>query len=538
MKKFFPLMSLIGILSIFTLTGCADTDSPTDNVVDIFAEETLEDTPVVFSLPGVFYDDIMDLELTAAEGSTIYYTTDGTTPSTSSKLYSDPIRLGCSRDDFPKNQVIRAIAVDENGEASEVVNHNYFISTNINGRFTTPIFSIWGNPDDLWGKPDGIMYEENLKAHGKDYEKEVFVHAIDTNGKTIFAQNLGIRLYGGYSRMASIKSFKLIAREEYGKKKMSLNLFNTPDSEGNSIDKYDRLVLRNGGNDLQFAFIRDEFNQTMAKKAGLMDYEGVVPVVVYLNGEYYGFHWLHENYCDDYFKSKYGDGEGEFVILEGKETEKDEDEEKQDIVDDFNNTYNELIELDLTNDANFAKVKDFIDVENYLDYYAFNIYVNNKDWPQNNMKVYRYYPADGEETKDGAFDGRWRFLPHDMDYSYSLYQQSDVLPTFDTLYYIKKPGHERYSPLFTALMERSDMKEYFDNKMISLSQTVFEPEAWAKSFDELHESRMTEMGYYYKHLEKLKKAGDKEIWTFPGRMTEDVKDIKTFINRRFEFINL
>ncbi len=47
------------------------------------------------------------------------------------------------------------------------------------------------------------------------------------------------------------------------------------------------------------------------------------------------------------------------------------------IAEAFNTTYQQLTALDLTDDANYAQVTEFMDVENYLQNYAFNIYINN-----------------------------------------------------------------------------------------------------------------------------------------------------------------
>ena len=150
-------------------------------------------------------------------------------------------------------------------------------------------------------------------------------------------------------------------------KSFKIDAFQTPKlgegEEGEVIKKYDKLVLRNGGNDIQFGFIRDELSQTLVKKAGFETYEAVLPVVVYLNGHYYAFHWLHENYCDKYFKERFGDGEGEFVILEGKDQIKDDDDEIQDIVNGYNDTYDKFVASNLTNDSVYYELCKWIDVE-------------------------------------------------------------------------------------------------------------------------------------------------------------------------------
>ena len=63
-------------------------------------------------------------------------------------------------------------------------------------------------------------------------------------------------------------------------------------------------------------------------------------------------------------------------------------------MDEYNTKYDAFVNSDLTDDAEYAKLCDFMDVEDYLDYYAWNITINNWDWPNNNYKVFRYVEAD------------------------------------------------------------------------------------------------------------------------------------------------
>ena len=61
--------------------------------------------------------------------------------------------------------------------------------------------------------------------------------------------------------------------------------------------------------------------------------------------------------------------------------------------------------IDLTNDVIYEKLCELIDVENYLEYYALQIYILNEDWPHNNYKVYRYYAAQGKNTENLPLTG-------------------------------------------------------------------------------------------------------------------------------------
>ncbi|MCQ2505846.1 MAG: CotH kinase family protein [Lachnospiraceae bacterium] len=513
-------------------------------------EETKkEDQPtVVFSLQPGIYTKNQYLELMLPEGVTdakIYYTVNGKEPDATSKEYKSKIKLEAQSGNYPKATVVHAKYITSTGEESKTVSGTYIVRADANRLFTTYVFSISGDPVQLTLAPNGIFSGTNYEVHGRESERPVYVEAFDKEGEQIISQSAGLRIYGAYSRRNYLKSVKIYAREEYdaANKNFKYNFFDTPALDGSDklISKYKRLVLRNSGNDYQFAWIRDELNQTLAKQAGFDDYEAVAPAVFYLNGSYKGLYWLHEVFSDHYFMNKYGSKgkNGEFVILEGGDTFKnaDADGEAEDIRLDYVEKYDYFKTLDYTKDSNYKKVNEWMDVENYLRYMAINIYVCNKDWPHNNYKCYRYVTDNKSEYEAGTvFDGRWRYLIHDMDYSMGLYDQSDDMANYDTLGTIlseKQYGeNDRYSPLLNALLKRKECVEYFVNFTCTLTNGAYSPENVKKTLEEMNKERMTEIEYFYEYLAEIrdKKLGD--IWVWRGNFEDFTSRIVTFANSR------
>lgn len=74
----------------------------------------------VFSKAGGEYSESFDLELTAANGNTVYYTLDGTEPNVNSTAYEKAIPVKAS-------VLVKAIAVDSKGETSSVAQEEYVI---------------------------------------------------------------------------------------------------------------------------------------------------------------------------------------------------------------------------------------------------------------------------------------------------------------------------------------------------------------------------------------------------------------------------
>lgn len=74
-----------------------------------------------FSLPSGEYSYYISVEMTSETGSTIYYTMDGSTPDETSYQYTEPIDLQEGM------TVIRAFAMDENGNSSDIVSGVYTV---------------------------------------------------------------------------------------------------------------------------------------------------------------------------------------------------------------------------------------------------------------------------------------------------------------------------------------------------------------------------------------------------------------------------
>lgn len=418
--------------------------------------------------------------------------------------------------------------------------------------FTTYVFSITGNPADLTLKPDGIFYGENYELRGRENEKPIHLDVWNPDGELIISQECGLRIYGAYSRRNYLKSVKLFARKEYDAehKTFKYNFFDTKklDGSGESIKKYKKLVLRNSGNDYQFAWIRDELNQTLAIQAGFDIYESVAPAVYFLNGEYKGFYWLHESYDDNFFKEKFGDEgkNGEFAICEGSEQAKsieDDDELVVNAAKEFNAAYDRLSALDYSVDANYEELCKFMDVESYLKFFAYNIYLCNKDWPDNNYKCFRYYAGEGEAYENGTvYDGRWRFLLHDMDYTMGLYGHTECMYNYDNLGDVMSMttkdddgniiDNKRYSPLFTALMKRDECKQMFADYTKEFQEGALSRKNISAVLDKMNEERSEEMDAFYDYLEVLQAKGADGIWAWRDGFNNYQQEIKNWAKQR------
>ena len=491
-----------------------------------FMERPSEIVAFRFSRFGVtitgdyFLTETMNIQIASPKNAVVYYTTDGSTPSETSVIYKEPIELVAATGDFPNCLLLKAIAFYGDGTCSDVATHTFFAHKDMDTWTQNLILSISGEPKELTEESDGILTDSNATYRGRWVEREVHIEAISPKGRPVFEQDAGARVYGGASRGLKLKSLKLYARREYDKAHgmFLIDAFGTRGADNAVIDKYDKLVLRNHGNDYTWGgFILDDLNQRLATQAGYTDAKATIPAVYYLNGKYNGLYWLQENVCDEYLKDKYGGETGIFAILEGTERLKTVDESdpfKEAAANEYNSRYNELAYCDLTEDGNYAKLRAFIDVENYLQYYAYNVYINNWDWPGNNYKCYRYYADSDSGYEKGRLDGKWRFLFHDMDVSFGAYELSNASTevTYNNLQELLDPEGMKYAPLFANLMRREDCKEYFVQEIVRLMEGVLSVENIANTIYSVSAEYGSDMERFVEYMDIIEPELFEEDW--------------------------
>lgn len=104
-----------------TITTASDDDRYRNGGGSQGGGEEDEVTPPVFSPAGGTYIAEVTVTLSAASGVTILYTTDGTSPVDNGIVYEAPIVV-------TENMTIKAVAVDDEGNMSDVVTATYVIS--------------------------------------------------------------------------------------------------------------------------------------------------------------------------------------------------------------------------------------------------------------------------------------------------------------------------------------------------------------------------------------------------------------------------
>ena len=464
-------------------------------ILCLLCTAALADGPeLTFSAMSGFYQEPFTLEMNCdSKKATIYYTLDGSIPDESSMKYDGGLvladsstrpdslmRIGGTNSaeeyiptaDFPSAHVVRAVAITPKGEKSAVVSGTYFVGYDRQALYgDTAIVCLVTEKDNLFGYEEGIyvlgkIYDQwapqqdepfedweaqgNFTQHGKEWERPVSVTILASDG-TAHTQDMGMRIKGGASRGYHQKSIRLIAREEYGDKNVNFSVFpdNLRQSDGEVVDKYKSFTLRSGANDLLFAKIRDPYITNLAKGMR-MDTAANMPVIAFINGEYWGVYTLNEEYTDKYVQYHYGMDDNNVIMVKTGELEEGEEA-------DFNlflEMYDFIAWEDLEDPEVYAQACELIDVGSFADYFAMQFFIINEDGfdKNNNWEMWRV--REPETDIHPYADGKWRMMLYDTDYSSGVYNNGEGADTDNISLVLFGDEYEEYNPalMFQNLM--------------------------------------------------------------------------------------
>lgn len=497
---------------------------------------------VIISHDSGIYTESFQLTVNTLQSAEVYYTLDGSVPEPSGKntyLYDAPIDINIK--DTTDTYVIQIKCMFANGKISPIFCREYIMEKAGTDRFSTEyIVSITGDEDALFGYDNGIFvrgrqYDEFMTANPdvdiantvipanyfSDEEIPVHVSFFSKYGETIVSKNCGLKIYGNVTRAKNQKSFRLYARESYdGINKFEYPFISGLISEKNNhvVDEYQRISFHNSGNDNGYGFVRTELIGKLAAQTGFQDVLQSESAVVYVNGKYQGLYWLQNTYDDKYFKEKYGNYTGEMVVCEGwldsMSSSNFDDLDNNQCVEEYNKFCQWVAEVDLNLDENWEIVNNTIDISNFAKYMAIEYYINNKDWPTNNVKVYRYV-TDEEYEADSVFDGKYRYLLYDTDYGLGL-----MFWDWFGLDANSKRLEElcRKSNLFSSLMQREEFRNSFVNIVLVMSQEMFGADNVGEVLSDLCLQKDRELRYAYEQTDLYKDS----LWESDDRSFEDV----------------
>lgn len=380
--------------------------------------------PVADHESGIYEEGFL---LTLSGEGSILYTLDGSEPGLNNGiLYDGPITVS-------EHTTVRAVSVSD-GALSRESSYTYLIGIS----HTLPVVQVTV-PEvylaDTGAKSIFANYRENIEAAGHV--------ACFENGVELFGINCGFRLHGNGSREGKKQSFQLRFRSEYGAGKLKCKVFDSLE-----IDEFQSLLLHGSSEDYPCANMRDEVLEEIAAGTSLYT-QATKPVVLYLNGRYWGVYYIRERINDDYVASHL------------KVTP-----ESVDLIESYSSAeygssfeYDALLQYVRTHDMTDPDCLDYaearIDSVSLMDWYIIRSFTGDKDFA--NIRYFR----------SSESDNKWRWISFDLDWGF---WHEDDHPIGDLI-----RDNDR-NILMWNLMKNSDFQDRFLRRYAELLKTCLSEE--------------------------------------------------------------
>jgi hypothetical protein len=354
---------------------------------------------------------------------------------------------------------------------SAVVDRTYIIDEDNHG---LPVVSIITTENHLWDWNSGIYVmgpnaSANYPYFGSNFwepwSRKSRMEFFDSSKTKQFEAVFDLEIHGGWSRAEPQKSFRIDAKSIYtGDIEYPL----IPRKPG--ITSFNNFNLRNGGQHSLFDRIQDAVMSRLSEGTNI-DRMGYQACIVYLNGAYWGLYGIREKFDEHYVESNHGVDKDEIQLLNREGA----------LVGDaihFVESH-QIITNTSTAASNFVEIlSSRFDLENYIDYFVFETYIQNRDWmgidwELNNIKLWR----------QDTLDATWRYMMYDTDFAFGLYGGNIYQNYIDRA---RNPDYPNtHSEIFDHVLDNADFKCRFTNRYNDLINTTFQTGNFDAVTDEL-----------------------------------------------------
>ena len=406
-----------------------------------------------FSKPHGLYDGgSLTVAISGDAAAKIFYTTDGSTPTTASTKYTSPLTI-------QKTTILRAIeqigdSLSPVGTASYIFVNSvlsqpnnpagypaewgYYTDVNrweraiadyemdqemtsnptlrpkiIEGLKQLPILSIVSDKDNFFSHendPDrgGIYIFTGPPvgdATGHGWTRPTSVELFGGPQQHDLSTSCGIRLHGGHGRLAEKNpkhSFRLVFKEQYGPKTLRYPLYGE-----DQPSKFDQLVLRchfgnawqhwGEGNREKAQYTRDVWVRRMQRRIGRTSVNAIY-AHLFLNGMYWGIYNIAERVDDQFGKDHLGGKKEDIDVVKIEEDGGNHIEAAEGTLDVWEQMTSAVAKAGSA--EGYAKLDSLLDIDNFIDYMLINQYAGNTDWDHHNWYAIRRHNSD-EKTSTG-----------------------------------------------------------------------------------------------------------------------------------------
>ena len=216
------------------------------------------------------------------------------------------------------------------------------------------------------------------------------------------------------------------------------------------------LLVRNGGQD-QHARLKDAAIQELIHSSGIyLDCQATQPAHIFLDGQYLGMMNLREASNRNYAYSNYGIGSDE---VDQWENEFDVKAGTKDI---YNRWYtlSRQVAASPTNQSLWQSLCDIVDVDEYCNYMAAEIYMGNLDWLRGGLKNIKGFRC----RKD---DGKIHVVLFDLDGGFG---------DTDMIVQLFNKGVGRQVEIFKNMLQYKPFLQQFIDAYCMMGGSVFLPD--------------------------------------------------------------
>lgn len=451
-----------------------------------------------------FYGSSFKLNIIPKDSLSYFYTTDGSTPTKSSNKYNNHIQIDST--------TVVSIVAYKNDKPIDNKSFSFFVNRN----FTMGVVSIIVNPNDFFGYSDGI-YVKGCCADAtspykganfwKDWEKQINIEMFEVDGSIAFNQKAGARIFGGFSKGLPMKSLAVISRKKYEKKYFEYKLFKNKD-----INKFKSFVLRNSGGDFNKTHFRDALITDLVEPLDL-EIQAYRPVVVYINGKYWGIHNLREKISEHYLKFNGGVDPYKVDLMKHRNDIQNGNREQYEKLIDF--LYNNSLE-DI---SNVRKLEKFMDINNYMEHNITQIFIDNRDAGGN----IRYWKPQNDKSK-------WRWILFDTDLSLGISDWSgyktNTLEKMTTKNNETWPNPPWSTFIIRQLLKNDSLKTRYITKFADMLNTVFSSDNVLFKIDSIKNLLNEEMVFHTNRW----KSNDMQRWE------RNINIVKKFVTHRPHYV--
>lgn len=454
------------------------TPSPTPEKTNNMVEYATQQLAMPTVTPdGQLFDGELLVSVSMPEGTIVRYTTDNTTPtmtnghSTTTGLFKI------------KNTTTLKVRLFAQGMLPSDVVTRAYVERNYD--HTLPVIMVNTRDEYLYDDIIGVYTKGTNGCTGNgqstpanwnmDWNRPVNFQFILPDGTMAVNQDVDFAISGGWTRAYNLKSFKLKADRKYQNK----NYIDYPFFTAKPYLKNKTLQVRMGGNDTS-GRIKDAAIQTIIQRSGInIDVISYEPAVHFINGEYKGLINIREPNNKDFAYANFGYDKDELDVFENSP---DSGRYMMYGTDEALLQLETLSENAADNEA-YEEIKKMLDIDEYINYMAAEMFLGSWDWPDNNVKGYRKHD-----------DGRYRIVMFDMDAAFEtdnreMTENSSIAMngnffywldgmqwhTFDYIYDTgtRKYGEIKFCTFFFNMLKNDEFRKRFIDTFCIMGGSVF-----------------------------------------------------------------